>query len=282
MSDKVSQDLVNKKCELIKSQHEEITVSKVRKLIGGKISIIDLVEKVTLYKENHKEAIKLAKSDNNIQKEVKSEDKLKKVINESLQEYSIDNQELERSLLNKLAKYVEQISLSKIIKLKKQQTDLSNVNSSLEISNLTLEQRYKELLKKYNSLKEESYNLKQSYNSQSVKYLQQEALEQTMLAWDDFKDLNGQFASLQNYPRVAAYDKNGTVVIKFPGTDFLTQVCRAGRSPYLKAQTIYDYQSKVWILSEFQDFTRTLDFLKKNRFVFSKELETVEYLQKQS
>lgn len=52
MSKQVTQKLVNQKCDLLRSQNEEITVSKVRKLIGEGVSIIDLVEKVTLYKED--------------------------------------------------------------------------------------------------------------------------------------------------------------------------------------------------------------------------------------
>ncbi|MBK2084833.1 hypothetical protein IB677_00895, partial [Francisella adeliensis] len=40
---------------------------------------------------------------------------------------------------------------------------------------------------------------------------------------------------------------------------------------------VYDYNIQAWALSEFSDISKTLDFLKRNKFVFSKELETIVY-----
>ncbi|MDE5030021.1 hypothetical protein NAI50_09375, partial [Francisella tularensis subsp. holarctica] len=67
----------------------------------------------------------------------------------------------------------------------------------------------------------------------------------------------------------------------FPATDFLTQECRAGVSRYLKAKTVIDYSIQAWILSVFKDILKTLDFLQRNKFVFSKELESIAYLRRQ-
>lgn len=41
-----------------------------------------------------------------------------------------------------------------------------------------------------------------------------------LLAWEDFKGIKEQLASLTMYSKVAAYDKSGVIVIKFPATDF--------------------------------------------------------------
>ncbi|ORU68232.1 hypothetical protein ACC56_08890, partial [Francisella tularensis subsp. holarctica] len=49
----------------------------------------------------------------------------------------------------------------------------------------------------------------------------------------------------------------------------------------LKAKTVFDYSIQAWILSGFKDILKTLDFLQRNKFVFSKELETIAYLRRQ-
>ena len=112
--------------------------------------------------------------------------------------------------------------------------------------------------------------------------MEQENLEKSLLAWEDFKGVKEQLSSLGSYAKLAVYDKNGQIIIKFPATDFLTQECRSGKSRYLKAKTVYDYSIQAWVLSEFSDIAKTLDFLKRNRFVLSKELETIVYHRKQS
>ncbi|KEI36004.1 hypothetical protein [Allofrancisella frigidaquae] len=281
MVQKVAQSLVNQKCDLLKSQNEEITVNKVRKLIGGAVSIIDLVDKVTLYKENHPKALELAQLQEDVKKE-EPKDSLLLLIEETLKEFAIDKKDCAISLRNKLAKYIDNEVATKTKKNREKQAELSNKNDSLEISNLTLNKRYNELLTKYNELKDQTYELKQNYNSTAIKYLERDKFEKTLLAWEDFKGLKEQLVSLGEYSKVAVYDKRGHIVIKFPATDFLTQECRAGVSRYLKAKTIYDYDIQAWILSEFTDIFKTLDFLRRNKFVFSKELETIEYHRKQS
>ncbi|QIV95887.1 hypothetical protein EDC55_10578 [Allofrancisella inopinata] len=281
MVQKVTQSLVNQKCDLLKSQNEEITVNKVRKLIGGAISIIDLVDKVTLYKENYPKALELAQLQEDVKKE-EPKDSLLLLIEETLKEFDIDKKDCAISLRSKLVKYIDNEVATKTKKNREKQAELSNKNDSLEISNLTLNKRYNELLTKYNELKDQTYELKQNYNSTAIKYLEKDNFEKTLLAWEDFKGLKEQLVSLGAYSKVAVYDKRGHIVIKFPATDFLTQECRAGVSRYLKAKTVYDYNIQAWVLSEFTDIFKTLDFLRRNKFVFSKELETIEYHRKQS
>ncbi|AJC49292.1 hypothetical protein IB642_06270 [Allofrancisella guangzhouensis] len=281
MAQKVTQSLVNQKCDLLKSQNEEITVNKVRKLIGGAISIIDLVDKVTLYKENYPKALELAQVQEDIKKE-EPKDSLLMLVEETLKEFAIDKKDCVISLRSKLTKYIDNEIATKTKKIREKQTELSNKNDSLEISNLILNKRCVELLAKYNELKDQTYVLKQNYNSTTIKYLEKDNFEKTLLAWEDFKELREQLTSLGAYSKVAAYDKRGHIVIKFPATDFLTQECRAGVSRYLKAKTVYDYNVQAWVLSEFADIFKTLDFLRRNKFVFSKELETIEYHRKQS
>ena len=63
MAQQVTQKQVNQKCDLLKAQNEEITANKIRRLIGGNLSMLDLVEKVTLYKENKSKAIEAANAE---------------------------------------------------------------------------------------------------------------------------------------------------------------------------------------------------------------------------
>lgn len=280
MSKRVTQKLVNQKCDLLKSQNEEITVNKIRKLIGDGVSIIDLVEKVTLYKDDRKQALAVAENEIEQTTEI-VKDELLETIKNTLKDSGVDKMDVAHILRNRLKAHVDQEVLSRTAKLKSKQVELSNRNDSLEISNLTLEKRYKELVEKYNKLKDESYTLKQNYNSKAVKYLEKENAEKALLEWDDFKGIKEQLASLGAYTRIAAYDKRGVIVIKFPATDFLTQECRAGVSRYLKAKTVFDYDIQAWVLSGFKDILKTLDFLQRNKFKFSKELETIAYMRRQ-
>ncbi len=277
----VTQKQVNQKCDLLKAQNEEITANKIRRLIGGNISMLDLVQKVTLYKENKSKAIEVASAEVIIET-INSKDELIVLIESVFTEFHVEKKDLVMSLRNRLTDYIaEEVNL-KTTKLREKQVELSNKNSSIEISGLTINKRYKELLDKYNSLKDESYNLKQSYNSKAVKYREQENLEKSLLAWEDFKSVKEQLSSLGSYAKLAVYDKNGQIIIKFPATDFLTQECRSGKSRYLKAKTAYDYSTQAWVLSEFSDIAKTLDFLKRNKFRLSKELETIVYHHKQN
>ncbi len=166
--------------------------------------------------------------------------------------------------------------------MKYEKAAISNKNDSLEISNLTIVKRYRDIQEKYRLLKEENYIVKQNYNTKSIKYMEQEDLNKTLLSWEDFKTHKEQLTSLSGYGKVAVYDKAGLIVIKFPATDFLTQECRAGNSRYLKAKTVYDYDLQAWVLSGFVDIMKTFSFLKRNRFVISKELETVVKRREQS
>lgn len=280
MSKQVTQKLVNQKCDLLKSQNEEITVNKIRKLIGDGVSIIDLVEKVTLYKDDKKQALAIAEGE--VEQVVKpTQDEMLETIKNTLKDFGVDKSEVAYTLRNNLKIHIDKEIVNKTAKLKHKQVELSNRNDSLEISNITLDKQYKKLLEKYKKLKEESYTLKQNYNSKSMKYLEKDKLEKTLLEWDDFKGIKEQLNSLGTYAKIAAYDKRGMIVIKFPATDFLTQECRAGVSRYLKAKTVFDYDIQAWVLSGFQDILKTLEFLQRNRFVFSKELETIAYLRKQ-
>ena len=281
MAQKVTQKQVNQKCDLLKSQNEEITASKLRRLIGGNISMLDLVEKITLYKENKTKAREVANTETETVTTA-PKDELLELIENVFTEFQIGKKDLAMSLRNRLTGFISKEVSLKITKIKEKQVELSNKNDSLEISGLTMGKRYKELLDKYNSLKNESYTLKQNYNSKAAKYMEQESLQKSLLAWEDFKGVKEQLSSLGSYAKLAVYDKNGQIVIKFPATDFLTQECRSGKSRYLKAKTVYDYSIQAWVLSEFSDILKTLDFLKRNRFVISKELETIAYHTKQS
>ncbi|MGQ4006055.1 hypothetical protein QIW49_06170 [Francisellaceae bacterium CB300] len=281
MAQQVTQKQVNQKCDLLKAQNEEITANKIRRLIGGNLSMLDLVEKVTLYKENKSKAIEAANAEA-VSVTISHKDELVELIENVFAEFQVDKKDLVMSLRNKLTDYIAKEVSQKTAKIKEQQVELSNKNDSLEISGLTISKRYKELLEKYNLLKNESYSLKQNYNSKAAKYMEQENLEKSLLAWEDFKGVKEQLSSLGSYAKLAVYDKNGQIIIKFPATDFLTQECRSGKSRYLKAKTVYDYSIQAWVLSEFSDIAKTLDFLKRNRFVLSKELETIVYHRKQS
>ncbi|WP_239445625.1 hypothetical protein, partial [Serratia marcescens] len=156
MPKQVTQKLVNQKCDLLRSQNEEITVSKVRKLIGEGVSIIDLVEKVTLYKEDKKQALEVAEQEI-LEPNQPVRDELLEIIRASLKQFDVDRDDIAFSLRSDIMQYIQQQISNNISKLKHKQAELSNKNDSLEISNISLDRRYKELLEKYNQIKEEAY-----------------------------------------------------------------------------------------------------------------------------
>lgn len=276
MSQKVTQKLVNQKCELLKSQNEEITVNKVRKLIGGNISIIDLVEKVTLYKQDKKNALASAESEEQPLQE-KPCDQLLDIIQTTLKEYSIEENQVAFSLRSNLKKYIDQQVSEKSKKLKQKQVEVSNKNDSLEISNLTLNRRYNELLEKYNELKEDLHNIKQDFNNRAIKQLKKENEVSSLLNIEDFNTFQDQLRKYKEEPMVAVYDNTKNVImIKFPHTHALTAECRRGSSAFLQAKTKFDFDNKVWQLTDYN--MKTINYLRSKRFVFSRELETIVYI----
>ncbi|MFC4892188.1 hypothetical protein ACFPDQ_03900 [Pseudofrancisella aestuarii] len=282
MAEKVAQSIVNEKCELLKSQREEVTVDKVRKLIGREVSIIDLVEKISLFKENQDSAIQKALEETESSEIKQVKDEFLELLSRSLEKYEIKDSNFIFSLRSDLNNLIQEEINKATRKYKDKTAVLLSKNDSLEVSILTLNKRYNELLEKFNGLKDESYQLKQDFQAKSVKSFEKESLSKNVLSWDDFKSPREQLMSLSNYAKVAVYDKRGHIIIKFPATDYLTQECRRGTSKYLQAKTTYDYATKTWILSGFANIFKTLNFLKRNKFVLSKELETMEYHQLQN
>lgn len=148
MTKQVTQKLVNQKCELLRSQNEEITVHKVRKLIGEGVSIIDLVEKVTLYKNDRKQAIITGELEQELTINTVIKDELLEAIKSILKESGIKEDKIAYSLRNNIKQYIDKEISKSINKIKQKQVEISNKNDSLEIANLTLDRRYKELLEK--------------------------------------------------------------------------------------------------------------------------------------
>ncbi|AIT09223.1 hypothetical protein LO80_04030 [Candidatus Francisella endociliophora] len=279
MSKQVTQKLVNQKCDLLKSQNEEITVNKIRKLIGNGVSIIDLVEKVTLYKDDRKQA--LAVAENEVEQISKpNHDELLETIKTTLKSFAVDKNDITYTLRNNLKTHIDKEVADKTSKLKQKQVELSNRNDSLEISNLTLEKRYKELLEKFSQLKEDLHQLKQDFNNRTIKQLNKEDEEASLLDIEEFTSFSEQLRKYNKDPSVAVYDANKrTILIKFPATSALTAECRKGRSSFLNAITTFDFTNKVWELRGYN--LKTVDYLKRKGFVFSRELETIVYMFKQ-
>jgi hypothetical protein len=121
MAQQVTQKQVNQKCDILKAQNEEITASKIRRLIGGNISMLDLVEKVTLYKENKTKAIEVANTEV-VSATISYKDELVELIENVFTEFQVDKKDLAMSLRNRLTDYIaKEVSfLIKMIALKYQ------------------------------------------------------------------------------------------------------------------------------------------------------------------
>ena len=235
--------------------------------------------KVALYKEDRKKAFEIAQNEN-ASTEVEKDDVLE-TLKEGLCKFGVNNIDLAIYLRNSLDEIIKKSVDKKTQKFREQSNDYANKNENLEISNLTLNRQYKELLDKFNAIKDENYNLKQNVQTRVIKDREQDAIESALLKFEDFKSPTEQLQMLvKKSKKSAVYDKKGRIIIKFPGTDFLTQECRKGSSRYLQAKAEWLDEYQCWALSEFANIFKTLDFLKRNRFVFSKELETVEYHQR--
>ncbi|MDE4971887.1 hypothetical protein NAI46_09835, partial [Francisella tularensis subsp. holarctica] len=77
-------------------------------------------------------------------------DELLEIIRASLKQIDGDRDDIAFSLRSDIMQYIQQQISNNISKLKNKQAELSNKNDSLEISNISLDSRYKELLEKYN------------------------------------------------------------------------------------------------------------------------------------
>ena len=115
-------------------------------------------------------------------------------------------------------------------------------------------------MKKYNKLKDESYTLKQNYNSKAVKYLEKENAEKALLEWDDFKGIKEQLASLGAYTKFS-FDKRGVMLSRL--LIFSHKSVERALVGISKSKTVFDYDIQAWVLSGFKHILKTLDFLQK-------------------
>ncbi|MDE5041619.1 hypothetical protein NAI77_10760, partial [Francisella tularensis subsp. holarctica] len=71
---------------------------------------------------------------------------LREIIRASLKQFDVVRDYIAISLRSDIMQYIQQQISNKISKLKHKQAELSNNNDSLEISNISIYRRYKELL----------------------------------------------------------------------------------------------------------------------------------------
>ena len=281
MSKKISQKLVNDKCDYLKKNFEEVTFKKVKNLIGGDISSVDLIQKIQLYKNDIIQARKNARLES-IDSQEKQKDIFLEQIENILISKNINDNNLAISIRNGLQKNIDEYISKKIKKFKVEKASQKIKILNLEISNKSTNQKNKDLAKKANLLKEQIINLKEtiSYlNSKLPKYLQVEK-DNFYMEKEDFRTAEEQLEALKENELIAVYiefNDKASVALKIPGTHELANKLR--NLQYYKGyfygnKFYFDNELKIWIASKV-NFNELTDFFQRQNFVLSPELETI-------
>ena len=282
MSKKISQKLVNDKCDYLKKIFEEVTFKKVKNLIGDDISSVDLIQKIQLYNNDIIQARKNARLES-----IDSQEKQKDIFLEEIENIlilkNIKDNNLAISIRNGLQKNIDEYISKKIKKFRVEKASQKIKILNLEISNKSTNKLNKELAKKANLLKKQIINLKEtvsSLNSKLPKYLQAEK-DNFYIEKEDFRTTEEQLEALKENELIAVYievNDKGTVALKVPGTYEIVRSLRNSQFQegyYFYGNKFYfDNELKIWIASKV-NFNELTDFFQRQNFVLSLELETV-------
>ena len=277
----LSQQKVNEICHMIKRDGEEVTIAKVRVLMGKQDSFFALADKVLLFKESPELAKKVAVGEKPL-KAIKNSENLTELIHQALQSCDI-SRDLDIALLlqEKIQKFIEDSICHRIQKMKDQLKQTQLLNDHIEVRYYGLKSRHASLVSEYSELKEAHYKLQQNLQNITVTKKKWLAEDQAVEKSVQVRDYQSQMQLLSG-DCCAAYDpKRNQIVLKVPVKHALVRELQKGASSiYLCANSTFDYTSKYWLLDSFE--AKTINLLVRNNFVISKELSLVlSHLQRQ-
>ena len=270
----LNQQKVNEICHMIKRDGEEVTVAKVRVLMGEQDSFFALADKVLLFKENPELAKKLALKEKPL-KAIKDATNLTELIRNALQPCNISKDlDIVFLLQEKVQKFIEDSIGYKIKKMKDQLKKTQLLNDHIEVRYYGLKSRYQSLVSEYGALKEAHYKLQQNLQNITTNKKKWVTADQVVEKSVQIRDYQSQMQLLSG-DCCAAYDpKRNQLVLKVPVKHALVrELKKSAASIYLYANATFDYATKYWLLDSFE--AKTINLLMRNNFVLSKELSLV-------
>ncbi len=284
----LTQKKVNEVCQMLKRDGNGITIAKVRALLDKRYSFFTLADKVILFKNDPKLAQEVA------DKELKLIERADKGLFEhtydaiesadkTLDLKLDDKKSVSLLLAESLQSYIDQ-SIEKNTNTHQAKAKKIQLNNDhMEVQYFGLRARYQKLLSHYNTLKDEHYHLEQAFQNLKAgkRTFEDENADKERNTIVQMRDVNLQLSLLKG-ECCAGYDpKHKQIVVKLPAKHKLIKELEKGvRSIHLRANAVYDFASKLWLLDSFE--AKTINLLTRNNFVISKELALVlRYLESQ-
>lgn len=270
----LSQYQVNEVCQMLKRDAQEITIAKVRKLLGKHYSFFDVADKVLLYKENSKKAQEIAKKET-IKIEEKPVQGLGLMVEQALVACAVsEHRVLALSLKEKLQNYIDQEIKKRVDQYALQSKKILQKNDHLEVNFYGARARLQKLSEDQKLLKEQNYLLQQQLQKVQTQKNYRIAEESHMQRPVQVRDYQTQIVLL-NTDCCAVYDvQKQNIVVKMPPKHKLEREFQKGiHSIYLRAHAIYDFVTKYWFLYQYE--AKTINLLVRNNFIISKELSYI-------
>ena len=281
---KVSQQKINEICIEIEKQGEDISIEKVKKILGQGVHS-DIAPKVLLFKEDKNAALlstgQVSNAPSKIEKNKIDEDNLLHhlsiEIKKILEKYS--GKEIDKTVLE-VREIVEKYIKNKIRQtpniyyqntIPHQEEDLKEHIEHLEKQNQALISKYKSLEQKIRFLEHDKkliLNKSSNDRSENQQNSSNEIIEESIS--EQIKQLKGD--------RRAAFSENKISIYLYT-TDFSTTLIKElkkGKQGRHQANTIFNYKTKLWELTKFN--LTTIQFLFTNGFDISEHL--IQYAQK--
>jgi len=273
----ITQNEINMVCVEVGKQGEDISISKVKKLLG-KGSHSEIAEKVLLFKENKNKALEIAEADKNNSMDIKNkshpdEHQASAIIKNTLIKYYNENIDAcSLDIREQIDKYINEQSSIDQLNTCNQKHQNTILNEHLELHLEHLEQQNKALLTKNQKLQSQISMLNHEKNALiandkikgqgSGQYSADANLEEPIL--EQIKQLKGD--------RRAAFSEQKICIYLYT-TDFSTTLIKElkkGKKGKHQAVTKFNYKTKLWELSDFT--LTTVQFLFTNGFDISEHL----------
>ena len=272
----ISQKEINQICQTLQQSSEEITIDKVKKILGKGLHS-ELSVLINLFKADKQAAIKIAKLEakNLVEKEHTNDQEteddainLSQKIN-SLIKDNPDAEKITLQLRGIVQKHIDQEVSNKIALAKKDKLKAEQKYDHIETQFLHLRSLYYKLYE-LNERLEDHIKLSKDISNEALKKLhseQESPIKKPMIKSTHIEQLE-QLSGL----RKAAFNQESKIIV-LRVTDFhapLHKVIQLGKKGVLQAKAIHNYQTKLWELTSYT--STTIKFLVQNGFDISEEL----------
>ena len=271
---KPTQKQINELCLMIQHQGEEITIDKVKALLDGEYSIVEIAKKVLLFKNGKSEL-----DNKNIDATIHANQvSLLDKINGLLSNANLDQSNHDLALSLKML-FHEHTKKDKSLE-HDIYVSLKFKYDHIERNYLSINKKYDELLQKYKNIKDKYYALSQQYTKLSRlsknSYMQTDNAKRS----NERKSISEQLSYAQS-ENFAGFDfSKGVIVVK--GTldnEVIRALNNQSAKALIQADALYNFEKQYWELSNYRLIT--IQTLERNNFIFSNELiNLIEYSRK--